>query len=140
MRYFKYKNTDKTVNNALKEQYKTVSDEEKRMIRKEKRWRKFGNAVSVIIYFFSALVGGLLFALIPSPSGWFFYTLYIIGQVIVFFILLIACAVLTANLTAPLWKKIDSIPVPSVKKEVLSKACEHLRNYYVKHCLGMVHS
>mgnify|MGYP007111739826 CR=1 FL=1 len=45
MRYFKYKNTDKTVNNALKEQYKTVSDEEKRMIRKEKRWRKFSTIV-----------------------------------------------------------------------------------------------
>lgn len=130
MRYFKYKNTDKTVNNALKEQYKTVSDEEKRVIRKEKRWRKFSTIVSLIIYFSCVAMGVILFAFIPSPSGWFVYTLYIIGQVIVFFILLIACAVLTVSLTAPLWKKIDSFPVYSVKKELFSKACEHLRNYY----------
>ena len=130
MRYFKYKNTDKTVNNALKEQYKTVSDEEKRMIRKEKRWRKFSTIVSLIIYFSCVAMGVILFLFIPSPSGWFVYTLYIIGQVIVFFILLIACAVLTVSLTAPLWKKIDSFPGYSVKKELFSKACEHLRNYY----------
>ena len=34
MRYFRYKNIDKNVNNALKEQYKTLTEDEKRTFRK----------------------------------------------------------------------------------------------------------
>ena len=36
MRYFRYKNTEKNINNALKEQYKTLTEDEKRMFNREK--------------------------------------------------------------------------------------------------------
>ena len=53
-----------------------------------------------------------------------------IGIVFIGFILLIIGAVLTFVLTMPLWKKVGSFNIPSMKKEIFSKACEHLRDYY----------
>lgn len=46
MRYFRYKNTNKNMNNALKEQYKTLTEDDKHIFRKEKRWSKFSKIVS----------------------------------------------------------------------------------------------
>ena len=37
MQYFKYKNTNKNMSNALKEQYLTLTKDEKRTVRKEKQ-------------------------------------------------------------------------------------------------------
>ena len=130
MRYFRYKNTDKNVNNALKEQYKTLSKDEKRTFRKEKRWRKFSTIVSMIIYISCIVVGIFLLKSIPVPSAWFLEVLVIVGKVIVGFILLIVGSVITVGLTMPLWKKVESFHIPSMKKEIFSKACTHLRDYY----------
>ena len=67
---------------------------------------------------------------IPLPSAWFLEILVIVGEVIIGFILLIASGVLTVALTMPLWKKVESFHIPSIKKEIFSKACKHLRDYY----------
>lgn len=130
MRYFKYKNTNKNINNALKEQYKTLTEDEKRTFRKEKRWRKFSTIVSLIIYISCIVVGIFLLKSIPVPNAWFLEVLVIVGKVIVGFILLIIGGVITVGLTMPLWKKVESFHIPSMKKEIFSKACEHLREYY----------
>lgn len=130
MRYFRYENTNESINNALKEHYKTLTEDEKRIFRKEKRWRKFSTIVSSIIYLSFIVFGIFLLASIPEPSAWFLEILVIVVKVIVGFILLIVGAVLTVGLTMPLWKKVESFHIPSMKKEILSKACEHLRDYY----------
>ena len=130
MRYYKYKNTDKNINNALKEQYKTLNEDEKRTFRKEKRWRKFSTIVSLIIYISCIVAGIFLLKSIPLPSAWFLEILVIVGEVIIGFILLIASGVLTVALTMPLWKKVESFHIPSIKKDIFSKACKHLRDYY----------
>ena len=130
MRYYKYKNTDKNIHNALKEQYKTLTEDEKRTFRKEKRWRKFSTIVSLIIYISCIVAGIFLLKSIPLPSAWFLEILVIVGEVIIGFILLIASGVLTVALTMPLWKKVESFHVPSIKKDIFSKACKHLRDYY----------
>lgn len=130
MRYFKYKNTNKNINNALKEQYKTLTEDEKRTFRKEKRWRKFSTIVSLIIYISCIVAGIFLLKSIPLPSAWFLEILVIVGKVIIGFILLIASGVLTVALTMPLWKKVESFHIPSIKKDIFSKACKHLRDYY----------
>ncbi len=130
MRYYKYKNTDKNINNALKEQYKTLTEDEKRTFRKEKRWRKFSTIVSLIIYISCIVAGIFLLKSIPLPSAWFLEILVIVGKVIIGFILLIASGVLTVALTMPLWKKVESFHIPSIKKDIFSKACKHLRDYY----------
>lgn len=46
------------------------------------------------------------------------------------FALLIGGGVLTVLLTIPLWKKVESFHIPTMKKEIFSKACGHLREYY----------
>ncbi len=130
MRYFKYKNTNKNINNALKEQYKTLTEDEKRTFRKEKRWRKFSTIVSLIIYISCIVVGIFLLKSLPVPNAWFLEVLVIVGKVIVGFILLIIGGVITVGLTMPLWKKVESFHIPSMKKEIFSKACGHLREYY----------
>ena len=130
MRYYKYKNTDKNINNALKEQYKTLTEDEKRTFRREKRWRKFSTIVSLVIYISLVISGIFLLKSIPLPSAWFLEILVIVGEVIIGFILLIASGVLTVALTMPLWKKVESFHIPSIKKDIFSKACKHLRDYY----------
>ena len=130
MRYYRYKNTDKNINNALKEQYKTLTEDEKRTFRREKRWRKFSTIVSLVIYISLVVTGIFLLKSIPLPSACFLEILVIVGEVIIGFILLIASGVLTVALTMPLWKKVESFHIPSIKKDIFSKACKHLRDYY----------
>ena len=130
MRYFRYKNTDKNVNNALKEQYKILTEDEKRTFRKEKRWRRFSTLVTLTV-FISCITGGIfLLKSIPLPNFWLLEALAIVAKVIVGFILLIASGVLTAVLVTPLWKKVETFDIPIMKKEIFSKACKHLRDYY----------
>ena len=130
MRYFRYKNTNKNISNAFKEQYKTLTADEKRTFRKEKQWRKFRTVVSLIIFISCIVAGIFLLKSIPLPRAWFLKVLVIIGEVIVGFLLLIACGALTVGLTMPFWKKVESFQIPTMKREIFSKACGHLRDYY----------
>ena len=130
MRYFRYKNTDKNVNNALKEQYKTLTEDEKRTFRKKKRWQKFSTIVTLTIFICCIIAEILLLKSIPVPNDNFLEVLVIVGKVIVGFILLIVSGGLTAILTTPLWKKVETFDIPLMKKEIFSKACKHLRDYY----------
>ena len=130
MRYFRYKNTDKNVNNALKEQYKTLTEDEKRTFRKKKRWQKFSTIVTLTIFICCIIAEIFLLKSIPVPNDNFLEVLVIVGKVIVGFILLIVSGGLTAILTTPLWKKVETFDIPVMKKEIFSKACKHLRDYY----------
>lgn len=87
--------------------------------------------ITTLVIYMSCLGAGVfLLKSIPLPSAWFLKALVLFGEVIIGFILLIACGVLTAALTMPLWKKVDSFHIPSMKKAIFSKACTHLRDYY----------
>ena len=130
MRYFRYKNTDKNVNNALKEQYKTLTEDEKRTFRKKKRWQKFSTIVTLTVFICCIIAEIFLLKSIPVPNDIFWEVLVIVGKVIVGFILLIVSGGLTAILTTPLWKKVETFDIPLMKKEIFSKACKHLRDYY----------
>ena len=130
MRYFRYKNTDKNVNNALKEQYKTLTEDEKRTFRKKKRWQKFSTIVTLTVFICCIIAESFLLKSIPVPNDNFLKVLVIVGKVIVGFILLIVSGGLTAILTTPLWKKVETFDIPLMKKEIFSKACKHLRDYY----------
>ena len=130
MRYFRSKNIDKNVNNALKEQYKTLTEDEKRTFRKKKRWQKFSTIVTLTIFICCIIAEIFLLKSIPVPNDNFLEVLVIVGKVIVGFILLIVSGGLTAILTTPLWKKVETFDIPLMKKEIFSKACKHLRDYY----------
>ena len=130
MRYFKYANTDKNLNNALKEQYKALTKDEKRTFRKQKAWERTGIVCSLAVLIFCMVVGICLITLIPQPEWWLWYTLTAIGKVLIGFAVLIISGFVTYGLTSPLWKKAASFDIPAMKKEIFSKACEHLRCYY----------
>ncbi len=130
MRYFKYKNTNKNFNTALKEQYKALIADEKRTARKKRSWESVGMTVSCIVFFACAILGIWLITLIPEPSGWFWRILVLIGEVMLGFVVVIISGFLTINLTKPLWKKAHAYYLPAMKKEIFSKACGHLRAYY----------
>ena len=130
MRYFRYKNTDKNVKNALKEQYKTLIEDEKRTFCKKKRWQKFSTIVTLTIFICCIIAVSFLLISIPAPNDNFLEVLVIVGKGIVGFILLIVSGGLTAILTTPLWKKVETFDIPLMKKEIFSKACKHLRDYY----------
>jgi len=130
LRYFRYKNVKKNKNNALKEQYKSLMEDEKRTFRKEKRWRRFSTIVTLVTYISCIVAGIFLLKSIPLPSAWLLEVLVIVGEVFAGFILLIVGGVITVGLTMPLWKKVESFHIPTMKKEIFSKACEHLREYY----------
>lgn len=130
MRYFKYKNTDKNRNQALKAQYKSLAAEEKRTVRREKRWRWMHNALSFVIFFLYMVAVVRLLKLVPVPTQGLLRFLASIGRYLIGLLLSIPGAVLAGWLTTPLRKKADSFHIASMKKEIFSAACAHLREYY----------
>jgi uncharacterized membrane protein (DUF485 family) len=121
LRYFRYKKIYENEKNAYKEQYKILPEDEKRIVKKEKMWKKIAKIVFFVIYIFFMAFGIFLLKFIHVS---------IIVKVISTLVLMIACCVLTAKITASLWKKAASFNVPKMKKEAFSKACGHLREYY----------
>ncbi|MBP3368489.1 MAG: hypothetical protein J6L71_03550 [Clostridia bacterium] len=124
MRYFKCKNETKIENSAYKEQLKALSKDEKRIIRKEKAWRRFAKVVSFVLFLAFWLAGIFFTASFGLPTGLRFI------EVILDLIFLIISALLTIALTTPLWEKVESFHLPKIKKEVQSKMNAHLREYY----------
>lgn len=82
MRYFKYDNVDDSFNNALKEQYKTLTQDEKRTFRKLKRFRRFASTVMLLVCVGLVTLSVLLLRAIPEPDSWFFGILAIVGEVV----------------------------------------------------------
>ena len=130
MRYFKYKNTNKNMNIALKEQYKTLTEDEKCAVRKEKRRRKLCEIVGTGLFLLFFIVGFEMILLIPMPKGVLGEVLVIIGKIILTLLLLFFDGLLTFILTSPFQKKLTPVHLPSMKKEIFSKACGYLRDYY----------
>ena len=130
MRYFRYRNTDKNIQNAYKEQYKLLSEEEKTMFLKEKRMYET-SMFAFLGILIACIVGGFfLIELIPTPDFWVWEALVLVGKCLAGFIVLIVSGAVAGLITEPLWKKAESYHSPSIKNEVCSKACEQLRRYY----------
>lgn len=130
MRYFRYKITSENFNQALKEHYKMLTADEKRIFKKEKAWTRCCSiAVCVLIAVFFA-IGVYTYGLVPKPEEWFWKIISFIGNIVFYIALLIGSGIFAVILTKPLWKKADSYHLPAMKKEVFAKACAHLRKYY----------
>ncbi len=70
MRYFRYNHTCKNLNNALTDQYKSLIRCEKRILQKEKIWRRFSAVLSFIIFIAAVTAGFFLLKSIPQSDGW----------------------------------------------------------------------
>ena len=130
MKYFKYKNTDKTHNSALKAQYKALSEGEKRIVRKEKMWRRILNILIYLFYFAFMVAVVWSLKLVPTPKELFFRILSTIGKIIIAFFLSILGGFLALIITTPVQRKLESYKIPALKKDIFRKACAHLREYY----------
>ena len=130
MRYFKYKNAHKNYNIALKEQYKTLTSDEKRAIRKHKMWNKIAFIVSFTIFLSCMFIGIWAITLIPMPNWWLWEILVSVGILFLVIVLLIVSGAVTIGLSNLLWDKAESYRLPTMKKAIFSKACAHLRDYY----------
>lgn len=129
MRYFR-KKTNKVYQNALKEHYKSLTKDEKRTVRKEKFWSIFSIITAHVTFFLPMLIGIYLIKLIPTLETIFLKILVITGKILIGIILTIVSGFLTYGVTLPLFKKAHSYNLPAMKKDVFSKACSHLRDYY----------
>ncbi|MBQ9716023.1 MAG: hypothetical protein IJV77_06415 [Clostridia bacterium] len=130
MRYFKYKNTNKNNNNAWKEHWASLTKDEKRMVKKEKYWRRFSSVVTFILFISFVIAINCLLKTIPRPAVGWQEVFVVAGTVIAWFVLLAISGFFTYWITYPLWKKVGSFNIPLMKKEIFSKACAHLRDFY----------
>ena len=130
MHYFKYPNKNKNLNEELKAQYKALNENERHTLHKQRRWRIFATIVILLFSIASFVTAVLLTESIPRPSAWYWFVPYFIGKGLITGIMLIVGCVLGFVLVKPLLEKIESSHIPSMKKEIFSKACAHLRNHY----------
>lgn len=130
MRYFRYINTGKNPNNTFIEQYKALNTREKRIARKGKKWRKISTAVSYIILIIVISAGLFLLKLLPQPNGWIYKILVGIAKLVAGFAIFVVAGMVTIESTKGLWRKAESYHVPTMKKEIITKACGYLRDYY----------
>ena len=130
MRYFRYKNENKSFNSALREYYLRLTKDEKRTYRKEKFWNVVSLIVSVVVFFTCATLGIYSLTLIPKPDAVGWQILFYIGFVLLGIVALVISALITYAVTFPLWKQAKKYNLPAMKKEVFARACVHLREYY----------
>ena len=130
MRYFKYRNTSKTLNIALKEQYKNLTQDQQRTARRMKAWSNFTLTVIFTLLIGFCIVISYLLKQIPRPDGGFVEFLVEFGIVLLGILLFCLACILIVFLTKPLINKVESYPLPTATKAILSKSCKHLREYY----------
>lgn len=129
MRYFRYKNTGETEMAAMKAQYTSFTAQEKRLFRKEKFLSKLTNVLFFAISIAFFIVFGFLISLIPEPESVWLSILSAIAEVVLWIGSLIVSLLIGGLIMMPFWDKIDTSH-RAVKREILSKACAHLREYY----------
>ncbi len=129
MRYFKYYDTSKTEKAALKKQYAELTKEEQRIARKEKTQRIIGISVFAIVAAVCFVASLLVILEIPEPKNLFLNILINIGKSLITLIAVIISLIIGALAASPIFKIADS-KHKTMKKQILSEACLHLREYY----------
>ena len=127
MRYFKYKNTKKNMNNALKEQYLTLTKDEKRTVRRKKLWERCSSIVACIIFFSCLFASVYLLKTIPHPGSKWLEVLVVLGKVIIGFVLLIVSGLLAYGITYPLLKKVESF---NEERDFFKSMCPFARSLW----------
>ncbi|MBQ8522030.1 MAG: hypothetical protein IJ458_00010 [Clostridia bacterium] len=130
MRYFKYKNINKTKKIAQKEYYSSLTIDEKQAFNKDKFWRRLGYIISFTLFITSFIACIYLMTLIPKPTKLMFKILYYIGEVVLGLISFIISGLISLFIPMPIWNKVKKFNLPDMKQDIFSKACSNLRDYY----------
>lgn len=129
MRYFKYKDTNETEKNALKEQYTSLTKDEKLALRKAKMLSKVGTIIFFVVSIGCFLGGGFLIGQIPSSENLLLEILHFIGNIVLWSITVIVGIVIGGIAALPFWAT-ETPKTHIMKRKLLSEACAHLREYY----------
>lgn len=129
MRYFKYKNLNKTEHIALKAQYAELTKDEKRLVRNRKALNKLATILFFTVSTICLVCCVLVIKQIPVPANAFLAILYYIGVVLLVLVATIVSFLLGGLVSSPIWSKVDANH-SAMKRNILSQACAHLREYY----------
>ena len=128
MRYFKYKGSQTIEKDVCKAMLAEFTKEEKRIIRKEKILDTLGTIV-----FFAVFLGGFACCVlgmkqIPFPELLFEVIMRHIANFILGAVALVACLIIAIFVSMPIGSKHTDQKM--IRQKYLSKACEHLREFY----------
>ena len=128
MRYFKYKGLQTTEKETQKALLAELTKEEKRLIRKDKLLGTLGSIV-----FFTVFLGGFACCVlgmkqIPFPELLFEVIMRHIANFILGAVALVLCLIIAIFVSMPIGSKHTDQKM--IRQKYLSKACEHLREYY----------
>ena len=130
MRYFKYNDAKKYINAVLKEQYASLTRDEKKTYRKWRFLRRLSIIVGLIIFLSVCIAGFCAITLIPVPEEWWWTVVYGIGIFPLGILVLIISGLFMYYLTLPMQKMAEKYDLLLLKKKIPSKACAFLRDYY----------
>lgn len=115
---------------ALEERYRAADRGARRLIRREWIWRKLAMAAFYLIFVCLLIAACCLLIMIPKPEEIALRVLAGIGLILLGLFMLILSAIIAFILTIPILEKAIKYRLPEIKKEILSKASAHLRDYY----------
>ncbi len=129
MRYFKYKGLQTTENPVLRAQYAEYQKQEERLARRNMALGGIGCGLFLLVT--GAGFGFFIWGLtrIPKPEGNVFLMIaYMLGIAILGMVGMVLIIVIGLLISVPIWKRTNRRTIS--RQDILSKACEHLREYY----------
>lgn len=129
MRYFKCENVFSDERFILQKKYAELTKKEKKIRIKQKVLKTIGSIIFFTLSTFVFIGCNLLIGQIPEPKDWFLGILYYIGVIVLFLVSIIASVFIGGLVALPIINKAFSNENDE-KKEILSKACEQLREFY----------
>lgn len=128
MRYFVY-DGPYPENTSLREQYKALSQDEKRRYRRAKVLGKIGTVLFFLVFVLLVIGSFRLLGRIPQPNQ-IFLSIFMFPLKILFYLLaVILSAIIGALVAMPFWSKRNTGEYKA-RQRILSEACNHLREYY----------
>ena len=115
---------------ALEERYRAADRGARRLIRRKWVWEKLSLTAFILIYACFWIATFCLLKMIPKPEDIALRVLVSVGLILLGVLMLILSKVVAYILTVPLFIKVGKYSLPEIKKEILSKATAHLRDYY----------
>ena len=129
MRYFRYKGLQTTEDPVLRAQYAEYQKQEERLVRRDMALGGIGCGLFLLVT--GACFGFSVWGLtrIPEPEGNVFLMIaYMLGIAILGMVGMAFSIIIGLLISVPIWKRANRRRIS--RQDILSKACEHLREYY----------
>lgn len=129
MRYFRYENGDKTEDEILREQYRELAAKEKWLFRRRKWLNRFCSGLITVVSIGVFAVCIWLIGQIQEPEQPIWLILCVLLKIALGGCALVFSLLVCVLLSLAFEGKLD-VEKRAMQKELLSKACAHLREYY----------